>query len=88
MSVKEAKALIEQRKRAYSLTFAGPHGEAVLEDLARFCRANESCFHPDARVHALMEGRRETYLRIRNHMNLSEGDLYALLATNRKESND
>ena len=33
MSVKDAKHLIEQRKRSYSLTFAGPHGEAVIEDL-------------------------------------------------------
>jgi hypothetical protein len=88
MSVKDAKHLIEQRKRAYSLTFAGPHGESVLEDLARFCRANESCFHPDARVHAVMEGRRETFLRIQNHLNMSETELLTLLTTNRKASND
>ena len=88
MSVKDAKHLIEQRKRAYTLTFSGPHGDAVLEDLARFCRANESCFHPDARVHAVMEGRRETFLRIQNHLNLTEAELFALLANNRKASND
>jgi len=39
-------------------------GERVLADLARFCRANESTFHADPRTHALLEGRREVWLRI------------------------
>ena len=78
--IENAKQLIEQRKRAYSLSFAGTHGAAVLEDLAKFCRANESCFHPDARVHAVMEGRREVWLRIKQHMDLSEGELLSLLS--------
>ena len=80
MTVKSAKQLIEQRKRAYALTFTGPHGDAVLEDLAKFCRANESCFHPDARVHAVMEGRREVWLRIKQHLDLTEAELFSLLS--------
>lgn len=87
MTIKDAKQLIEQRKRAYALTYAGPHGDAVLEDLAKFCRANESCFHPDARVHAVMEGRREVWLRIRQHLDLTEAELFTLLS-NRKGTND
>lgn len=88
MTPKNAKQLIEQRKRAYALTFTGAHGDAVLEDLARFCRANESCFHPDQRVHAVMEGRREVWLRIRQHLDLTEAELFALFTSNRKVSND
>jgi hypothetical protein len=80
MTVKSAKHLIEQRKRAYALTFTGPQGDGVLEDLAKFCRANESCFHPDARVHAVMEGRREVWLRIKQHLDLSEVELFSLLS--------
>lgn len=40
------------------------HGEKVLADLARFCRANTTTFDKDARIHALLEGRREVFLRI------------------------
>lgn len=49
---------------AYRKTFTGKYGQIVAEDLARFCRDKESTFHPDARVHALGEGRREVWLRI------------------------
>lgn len=37
----------------------------LLLDLAHFCRAYETCFHADQRVHAALEGRREVWLRIR-----------------------
>lgn len=73
-----AKALIEERKHAYVQTFSGPLGELVLEDLARFCRAEESTFHQDARAHALLEGRREAYLRIAHHINRSLDELCAM----------
>src|SRR5512146_1060172 len=46
------------------------HGEMVLADLARFCRANEPCFMKDDRYHALLEGRREVWLRIQNELKL------------------
>lgn len=72
--------IIEQRKRAYLLTFTGPHGDAVKEDLAKFCRANESCFHPDARVHAVMEGRREVWLRIKQYLDMTEAELLSHLS--------
>ena len=32
--------------------------------------------HPDARVHAVAEGRREVWLRIAQHLNLSEENLW------------
>jgi hypothetical protein len=65
-----AQELLEQRTRAYKLCFGTPAGKEVLKDLMRFCRANESAFDMDVRVHALLEGRREVWLRITEHFAL------------------
>ena len=71
----EAESAIDQafldRQSAYQLLFSSETAKAVLEDLARFCRANKSCFHEDARIHAVLEGRREVWLRIKEHLELS-----------------
>jgi hypothetical protein len=72
--------LMDQRKRAYQLTFGGPETEtkkAVLDDLSKFCREKSSTFHPDSHVHALVEGRREVILRIRDYLDLSVEELCA-----------
>lgn len=66
------------RKRDYELTFHSPAGQRVLADFAKFCRANESCFDEDPRVHAALEGRREVWLRIQQHLNLSASQLAEL----------
>jgi hypothetical protein len=71
-------SFLQGRKRAYQLAFGSPAGEAVLLDLAKFCRAHETCFDPDPRIHAVLEGRREVWLRIQQHMNLSVNQLAAL----------
>lgn len=47
-----------------------PEGEMALQDLKEFCRADQSTFHPDARMHAVLEGRREVWLRIQDHLKL------------------
>jgi hypothetical protein len=62
---------------AYNRIFdkQSPFTETVLADLAKFCRASESTFHVDARAHALMEGRREVYLRIQEFINLNADQL-------------
>lgn len=52
--------------------------QVVLEDLAMFCRANESEFDPDVRVHALKSGRREIWLRIQQHLHLNDAALFDL----------
>jgi hypothetical protein len=49
--------------------------QMVLADLAKFCRANRSTFHPDPHVAARLDGRREVWLRITQHLNLSTDDL-------------
>lgn len=70
------------RKRDYQLALTSPAGQGVLIDLAKFCRADVSCFDPDPRVHAALEGRREVWLRIQQHLNLSPEQLLALYSGN------
>lgn len=65
----------EQLQRAYQIAFAGASGEAVLEDLSRFCRADEPCWSEDQRHHARLEGRREVWLRIQNELKLAIEEL-------------
>lgn len=69
---------VRSRKRTYQLAFGTPAGQDVLIDLAKFCRANETTFNADPRLHAVLEGRREVWLRIANHLNLTTDQLYAL----------
>lgn len=66
-------------RRAYRYIFLGHYAaQEVLIDLARFCRANESTYHPDPVVQAALMGRREVWLRLSNHLNLSSEQLFAL----------
>lgn len=74
------------RRKMHGLSYAynrvfdkdSVHTNTVLKDLAKFCRANESTFHADARLHAVLEGRREVWLKIANNLNLSIEELYEL----------
>jgi hypothetical protein len=67
-----ARAEMRERKIAYTQVFgvSGPSNKLVMEDLSRFCREKSSTFHPDPRIHALLEGRRECVLRIRDFIDL------------------
>lgn len=69
---------LRRRKQYYQLAFGNPAGEEVLADLAVFCRATETTFHRDPRVHAGLEGRREVFLRIQHHLNLTPERLQVL----------
>lgn len=71
MTLDKVRDFLITRKQAYQKTFSGRFGEMVLEDLARFCRADESTFHSDPRVEGIMQGRREVWLRISKHMNMT-----------------
>lgn len=66
------------RRTAYVQTFRGPVAHVVLKDLARFCRAHESTVHPDEKAMLVLQGRREVWLRIQNHLNLSPEQLWEL----------
>lgn len=76
------KRFVHSRKISYGLVFGPktPDHVAVLKDLAAFCRAHETTFHPDPRIHAILEGRREVWLRIQNHLQLTPEQLYALFS--------
>ena len=75
--ISKAKEFLRTRSQGYRRTFKGISGERVLADLAKFCRAGESTFHTDARVEGLLQGRREVWLRISKHLNLTEDEMQA-----------
>ena len=74
----KAKLFLTGRKTAYQQVFnpENQHTKRVLKDLARFCRASESTFKEDARHHAILEGRREVFLRISRYLNLTPDELW------------
>jgi hypothetical protein len=74
--VERATAIMTERKRAYQLAFHGPAGEAILIDLTSFCRGRETCVVPGDRDSTMvLEGRREVYLRIRDHLDMTVEEL-------------
>lgn len=87
----KALAYVTGRSTAYRLTFNDeqPADVAVQKDLARFCRANETCVVPgDPVATAILEGRREVWLRIQQHKNLTPEQLFRLyggIATDKGE---
>lgn len=83
--VERVKALLQRRQRAYQTTFAGPVGELVLADLAKFCRAYTTTFHPDPRIAAQLDGRREVFLRIQKYLNLTDDQVWALVSNSDSE---
>ncbi len=72
------KEFIFRRSGAYKRVFTAPQASIVLEDLASFCRASESTFHPDARMAAMLDGRREVFLRIINHLRLTPEEVFKI----------
>jgi len=75
----KARRFLSRRRRAYQTVFLSPVGEEVIADLARFCRATGSTFHPDARVSAQLDGRREVFLRIQQHLRLTDDQLWQIM---------
>lgn len=72
--------LLRNRSSSYRAVFLG-HGTAtdeVLKDLARFCRAHESTFHYEHSMSDRLDGRREVWIRIAHHLNLSEEQLWSI----------
>jgi hypothetical protein len=72
---------LKDRKSSYQQTFSlnQPAHVVVLEDLARFCRAEETCVVPGDRDKSLvLEGRREVWLRIQQHLQFPPEVLFSL----------
>lgn len=78
--IREAWDFLRRRKIDYQLAFTSPAGQAVLIDLAKFCRADDNAWHVDVRQSDLLAGRREVWLRIQKHLNLTPDQLYELYA--------
>lgn len=73
----QMRHIMRERKVAYTQVFGktDPANQAVIADLRRFCREKESTFHPDERIHCLIEGRREVVLRIGDFLDLEVEEL-------------
>jgi hypothetical protein len=82
-AVSEAQSLLRSRREAYVRVFSdravAGDGALVLADLKKFCRGNQTPWHSDPRIHALLTGRFEVFTRINQHMTLNFDDLWTLL---------
>lgn len=65
------------RRRNYQLVFGSPAGLEVLKDLARFCRVYDTTISSAGHTE-MLEGRRQVFLRITQHLNLSSEELAVL----------
>lgn len=78
------RKFLEERRKAYLLTFKpsdnATSSDVVLADLARFCRAHKSTGHPDPYAAARLDGRREVWLRIQQHLRLTDDELWHLFS--------
>jgi hypothetical protein len=78
MASEAALSFLRERKRSYQQACGSETTLLMMQDLARFCRADRSCFDPDPRIHAGLEGRREVWLRIQEHLNKTPEQLAEL----------
>jgi len=76
--IEKSRQYLFARRGAYQKIFLNPVGQEVLADLARFCRAHTSSMSPDPYMTAMLEGRREVFLRIQHQLNLTNEDLWKL----------
>lgn len=76
------------RSASYRRVFAKDNMDArvVLADLARFCRADRSTFHADHAISDRLDGRREVFLRIQQHLNLTTQELWRLYGAKSDQS--
>lgn len=78
MTPVEHLEILGDRQRAYQFVFNRDDAaiQAVLLDLAAFCRESETCVVPGDRDRTyVLEGRREVILRIRHHLSLTTEQL-------------
>lgn len=78
--------LIRRRRQGYQHTFNKEDRFArdVLADLARFCKGGSASWHADPAARDVIKGRQEVWERIAQHINLTEPELYELLALGKK----
>lgn len=90
------RRVMQRRRIAYHAVFGKrtPAVDFVLADLRKFCRATVSTTvvsrvtgAVDPIASAQAEGRREVWLHITQHINLSDADIYKLVNRDDDESN-
>lgn len=81
----EQRQYLYNLQTAYQKIFNSKHGKQVLADLKRFCRDRESTFNPDPRVAAMLDGRREVILRVKDYLELNRDELWELKTQGKKE---
>lgn len=76
--IEQIKRFLKGRAGSYRRVFnkESRDSQAVLSDLAKFCRASKSTAHIDPHMAARLDGRREVFLRIAEHLNMSTEELY------------
>ena len=70
---KELLGFLAHRRQGYSLI-----PQTVLDDLKKFCRADESTWDEDASRRDVLLGRREVWLRIQEHLTKAPDELATL----------
>jgi len=78
----DAAAALEQLRISYAQWFAMAPA-IVVDDLQRFCRANESTFHPNPHGAARLDGRREVWLHMQELAQLDPVTLFRLYMSRR-----
>jgi hypothetical protein len=78
--IEKAQSYLRGRRQSYLRIFNKESQDAkvILKDLAKFCRATESTFHKDPRIAAMLDGRREVWNRIQQHLNLRDEELWQI----------
>ena len=74
----EQLEMITERKRAFQLAFKSPAGEAVMRELAKYCRVYSTTAHETPNLTFVFEGRRQVYLRIQQYLESSVESLHEM----------
>ena len=77
-SIRATWDFLIRRKQDYRTVFDrdNPCTKKVLDDLARFCRAHKTTHTEDTHASAVMEGRREVWLRIQHNLQMTDDQLW------------
>lgn len=64
-----------RKAQAYRQAFSSEAGKRVLADLAAFCRARGTTFHPDPQQQSFRAGRQDVWHRINGFINLDDATI-------------
>lgn len=79
-TMSETLTFLGLRKKSYQSIFgpAGAAGSDAMKDLAKFCYAAKSTAVPNRDLSMVLQGRREVWLRICEHLHLEPEELAVL----------